>query len=48
MAAFHIRRRPDAAFAKYRPVIEALARRKYLLGQLEPDGTVLLRTEDTG
>jgi Protein of unknown function (DUF1488) len=40
------RRRPEAAFKKHRPEIEALARRKYLLGQLEPDGSVLIRTLD--
>jgi len=38
--------RPDAAFKKYRSDIEALARKKYLLGQLEPDGSVLIRTND--
>lgn len=38
--------RPEAAFKKYRSDIEALARKKYLLGQLEPDGSVLIRTED--
>jgi transcriptional regulator with XRE-family HTH domain len=40
------RLRPEAAFKKYRPAIEALARRKYLLGQAEDDGTVLLETGD--
>lgn len=40
------RLRPEAAFRKYRPAIETLARRKYLVGQAEPDGTVLLRTDD--
>ena len=37
---------PEAAFKKYRADIEALARRKYLLGQLEPDGAVLIRTNE--
>ena len=36
------RLRPDAAFKKYRADIEALARRKYLLGQCEPDGSVVI------
>jgi hypothetical protein len=40
------RSRPEAAFKKYRPAIEALARRKYLVGQAEEDGTVLLKTDD--
>lgn len=40
------RLRPEAAFKKYRSAIEALARRKYLLGQREDDGTVLIRTEE--
>jgi transcriptional regulator with XRE-family HTH domain len=40
------RLRPEAAFRKHRIAIEALARRKYLLGQMERDGTVLIRTED--
>jgi transcriptional regulator with XRE-family HTH domain len=38
------RLRPEAAFKKYRVQIEALARRKYLLEKLEPDGSVLIRT----
>ena len=38
--------RPESAFKKHRPAIEALARRKYLLDHREPDGTVLIRTED--
>jgi len=38
------RLKPEAAFAKHRNQIEALARKKYLLGQLEPDGSVLIRT----
>lgn len=36
--------RPDAAFKKHRRDIERLARRKYFLGQREPDGSVLIRT----
>jgi len=40
------RLRPQAAFKKYRSDIEALCRRKYLLGQTEPDGSVLIRTSD--
>jgi transcriptional regulator with XRE-family HTH domain len=40
------RLRPEAAFKKYRQAIEALARRKYLTGQAEDDGTVLLKTDD--
>jgi transcriptional regulator with XRE-family HTH domain len=40
------RMKPDAAFKKYRSEIEALARRKYLLDRLEPDGTVLIRTDE--
>lgn len=40
------RLRPDAAFQKYRTEIEALARRKYILGQLEPDGSILIRTNE--
>jgi transcriptional regulator with XRE-family HTH domain len=40
------RLKPEAAFKKYRRDIEALARRKYLYGQLEPDGSVLVRTAD--
>jgi len=40
------RLRPEAAFKKYRRDIEALARRKYLSGQLEPDGSLLIRTSD--
>lgn len=38
--------RPEAAFKKHRPSIEALARRKYLLGQLESEGSVLITTQD--
>ena len=40
------RLRPQAAFKKYRSDIEALCRRKYLLGRTEPDGSVLIRTGD--
>jgi transcriptional regulator with XRE-family HTH domain len=40
------RLRPEAAFRKHRPAIEALARRKYLVAQAEEDGTVLLKTDD--
>jgi transcriptional regulator with XRE-family HTH domain len=38
------RLRPDAAFRRHRRDIEGLARRKYFLGQREPDGSVLIRT----
>lgn len=38
--------RPDAAFRKHRRDVESFARRKYLLGQTEPDGSVLIRTSD--
>ncbi len=34
------------AFIKHRPEIESLARRKYLAGEVEPDGSVLLTTLD--
>lgn len=40
------RLRPEAAFTKYRNMIEGLMRRRYLTGQADDDGTVLLRTED--
>jgi hypothetical protein len=40
------RLRPEAAFKKHRSEIEALARRKYLMGHREPDGSVLIRTLD--
>lgn len=40
------RLRPEAAFKKHRPEIEALARKKYLRGQRESDGTVLVTTQD--
>ena len=33
-------------FGENRPAIEDIARRKYLLGRVEPDGTVLIRTAD--
>ena len=33
-------------FRENRPVIEEIARRKYLSGHVEPDGTVLIRTTD--
>jgi hypothetical protein len=33
-------------FGENRPAIEDIARRKYLLGHVEPDGTVLIRTAD--
>jgi len=38
------RLRPNVAFEKHRDEIEALARRKYLRGQLEPDKSILIRT----
>lgn len=38
------RLRPQAAFEKHRDAIEAIARRKYLRGQLEPDKSVLIET----
>jgi transcriptional regulator with XRE-family HTH domain len=38
------RLRPEAEFEKHRDAIEALARRKYLRGQLEPDKSVLIET----
>lgn len=37
---------PDAAFQAHRAKIEDLARRKYALNQLEPDGNVIIRTLD--
>jgi len=40
------RLRPEAAFKKHRAEIEALARKKYLLGQIRPDGAVLIETQD--
>jgi hypothetical protein len=38
--------KPEAAFKRHRKEIETLVRRKYLYGQREPDGSVLLRTLD--
>lgn len=38
------RLRPEAAFEKHRAAIEAIARRKYLRGQLEPDKSVSIQT----
>lgn len=38
--------RPEAAFKKHRQEIEALARRKYLYDQREPDGSVFIQTLD--
>lgn len=38
--------RPEAAFKKHRASIEALARRKYLLGELESEGSVVITTQD--
>jgi transcriptional regulator with XRE-family HTH domain len=38
--------RPQAAFEKHRDDIEALARRKYLRGQLESDKSVAIRTTE--
>jgi transcriptional regulator with XRE-family HTH domain len=40
------RMRSEAVFKKHRHEIEGLARRKYLLGQRETDGTVVLKTLD--
>jgi len=40
------RLRPEAAFKKHRPEIEAAARKKYLRGQQQPDGMVLVVTQD--
>lgn len=40
------RLKPEAAFKRHRKEIDALARRKYLYGEREPDGSVLLRTLD--
>jgi len=36
----------EAAFVKYRSRIEHEARRKYVSGRLEPDGSILIKTED--
>jgi len=40
------RLRPEAAFEKHRPAIEAFARYKYLSGQQESDNSVIIRTSD--
>jgi len=40
------RLKPEAAFKKHRKEIESLARRKYLYGERELDGSVLVRTLD--
>jgi transcriptional regulator with XRE-family HTH domain len=40
------RLKPAAAFNKHRKEIEGLARRKFVLGHLQPDGSVLIRTQD--
>jgi len=40
------RLRPDDAFLTHREEIEAFASRKYARGQLEPDGSILIRTGD--
>jgi transcriptional regulator with XRE-family HTH domain len=40
------RLKPEAAFKKHRKEIEALVRRKYLYGEREPDGSILVRTLD--
>ena len=37
---------PDAAFQAHRAEIEAFANRKYGRGQLEPDGSIIIRTDD--
>ena len=38
--------RPNAAFEAHRTEIEELASRKYALGELEPDGNIIIRTAD--
>ena len=38
------RLRPEDAFLKYRRDVEGVARRKYLTGRVEPDGSVLIST----
>lgn len=43
---FHEGAPPLQAFRDHRPAIEAIARRKYLSGQLDPDDRVLIRTAD--
>jgi Fic family protein len=40
------RLRPDAAFLAHRADIEAFASRKYARRQLEPDGSIIIRTGD--
>lgn len=40
------RRQRLSAFTKHRDEIEDQARRKYLAGRREPDGSVLIRSED--
>jgi Fic family protein len=40
------RLKPDDAFLAHREEIEAFASRKYARGQLEPDGSILIRTGD--
>lgn len=40
------RREPVAVFKANADAIEQLARRKYLRGEIEPDGSVLIRTSD--
>jgi len=40
------RLKPDSAFQAHRAEIEAFADRKYGRGQLEPDGSIIIRTED--
>ena len=40
------RLKPDAAFLAHREEIEEFARRKFARGQLEPDGSILIRTGD--
>ena len=42
----HDRLKPEAAFKKHRKEIEALARRKYVSGRREDDGSILIRTSD--
>jgi Fic family protein len=37
---------PLQVFRAHRPAIEAIARRKYLSGQVDPDGRILIRTAD--
>jgi transcriptional regulator with XRE-family HTH domain len=42
----HDRLKPEAAFKKHRHDIESLARRTYLSGRHESDGSILIRTQD--